>query len=159
MFGGPRNFRSPSDSRGFRSYPNIRSLTLMLQIYKQSLEETHDGHTTNALLSTLLSCHVMSRHVTSRHGTFCQVMSRHVTSFHVKPRHVTSFHVISRHAKPCHVMSCHIMSRHDKSCHVLSRPVTSCHVGCPEGCRFHTASAVYHLVILFMTILIGLLYL
>ena len=39
------------------------------------------------------------------------------------------------------------MSRQVTSCHVMSRPVTSCHVGCSEGCRFHTASAVYHLVI------------
>ena len=99
MFGGPRKFRSPSRSRGFWSYPNIRSSAKMLQIYKQSREKMRDGHTTNALLSTLLSCHVMSRHVTS-----CHVMSRHATSFHIMSRHVTSCHVMS-----CHVTSCHVM--------------------------------------------------
>ena len=30
MFGGPQKFRSPSGSRGFQRYPNIRSLTKML---------------------------------------------------------------------------------------------------------------------------------
>ena len=50
--------------------------------------------------------------------------------------HFTSCHVVSRHATSLHVTSCHVMSL----------AVTSCHVGCPEGCRLHTASAVYHLV-------------
>ena len=124
MFGGPRKFRSPTVSRGFRSYPNIRSSAKMLKIYKQSREKTLDGHTTNALLSTLLSCHVMSRHVTS-----CHVMSRHVTSCHVMLHHFTSCHVMSRHAT-----SCHVMSRHVTSCHIMPRHVTlrhviiSCHV-------------------------------
>ena len=99
MFGGPRKFRSPSGSRGFRSYPNIRSSAKMLSIYKQSREKTRDGHTTNALLSTSLSCHVMSRHVTS-----CYFNSHHVTSCHVMPRHVTSCHVMSRHATSCNVI-------------------------------------------------------
>ena len=101
-------------------------------------------------------CHVLSRHVTSfnvisRHFTSCHamirhVMSRHVTSSHVMSRPVTSWHVLARHVTSYHTTSCHVMSRHVTSCHVLSRPVTSCHVGCPEGCRFHTASAVYNLV-------------
>ena len=38
MFGGPQKFRSLSGSRGFRGYPNIRSLTKMLIIHKQSRE-------------------------------------------------------------------------------------------------------------------------
>ena len=84
--------------------------------------KTRDGHTINALLSTLmttlLSCHVMSRHVTS-----CPVTPRHVTSCHVMWRHVTSCHVMPRY-----VTSCHVLSRHVPSCHVMSRHVTSCHV-------------------------------
>ena len=118
------------------------------------------------------SCHVMSRHATSCHVTSCNIMSRHVTSRHVMPRHVTPCHVMSRpvtlyhtmsrhmsrpamsrHVTLCQVMSYHVMPRcvtscHVTSCHVLSRTVTPCHVGCPEGCRFLTASAVYHLVFL-----------
>ena len=74
------------------------------------------------------------------------VMSRHATSSHVMSRHFTSFHVMPRHVMSRHVTSSHVMSRPVTSCHVLSRPVTSCHVGCPEGCRYHTASAVYNLV-------------
>ena len=96
-------------------------------------------------------CHVTSCHALSRHVTLCNAMSRHVTSCHVTSchvmsRHVTSCHVLSRLATLCHIMPRHFMSRRVTLCHVLSRPVTSCHVGCPEGCRFHTASAVYHLV-------------
>ena len=102
--------------------------------------------------------HVKSCHVMSRHTTSCHAMSRHVTSCHVMSRHVTLYHAMSRHVTSCHVTSCHVMSSHVKSCHVMprcvtschvtschvvSRPVMSCHVGCPEGCRFHTASAVY----------------
>ena len=98
------------------------------------------------------SCHVRSCHVTSRYGTSCHVMSRHATSCHVMPRqatscHVISYHVMSRLIMPRHVTSCHVTSRHATSCHVLSRPVTSCHVGCPEACRYHTASAVYNPVL------------
>ena len=85
MFGGPWKFRSPSRSKGFWSHPNIRSSAKMLWIYKQSREKMRDGHTTNALLS----CYVMSRHVTS-----CYIISHHVTSCHVMPRHVTSCHVM-----------------------------------------------------------------
>ena len=48
---------------------------------KAVARKSRDGHTTNALLSTLLSCHVksrlvMPRHVKSRHATSCHVMSR-----------------------------------------------------------------------------------
>ena len=65
--------------------------------------------------------------------------------------HVTSSHVMSRHARSCHVMSrhvtsCHVLPRYVTLCQVMSRHVTSCHVGCPKGCRYHTASAVYNLV-------------
>ena len=99
-------------------------------------------------------------------------MSRHVTSCHVMLRHVTSCHVMSRHATSrsvtsCHVMSRHVMLRRGTSCHVeslgtVTRPTLHCQltfstrnsfelsmtvfVGCPEGCRFHTALAVYDLV-------------
>ena len=62
----------------FSKIPKHSFLAKMLWIYKQSREKTRDGHTTNALLSTLLSCHVMSRHVTS-----CSIISCHVTSCHV----------------------------------------------------------------------------
>ena len=110
-----------------------------------------------------ISCHVLSHPVTSCIVTSCHVMSHHVTSCHVIPRHVMPGHVMSRLATSCHVMSryitlCHVMSRpamsrrvtlcrvmscHVMPRHVMSRPVMSWHVGCPEGCRFHTASAVY----------------
>ena len=118
------------------------------------------------MLRSVASCHVMSRHVTSRHVTSCHVTSRHVTSCHVMSRHVTSCtscHVMSRH-----VMSCHVTSRHVTSCHILprrgtvTRPTLHCQltsstrnqfklsmtmfVGCPEGCRYNTASGVYDLV-------------
>ena len=101
----------------------------------------------------------------SRHVTTCNVTSRLATSCHVMPRHV-----VSRHVTSCHVMSRHVrhvMLRHGTSCHVeslgtITRPTLHCQltfstcnsfelsmtvfVGCPEGCRFHTASAVYDLV-------------
>ena len=154
MFGGPLKIRSPSGSRGFRSYPNNRSSAKMLWIYKQSRKNTRDGHTTNAILSTLKSCHVMSRHATSchvmsSHFTSCHVMSRPVASCHVMSRHVTSWHVMSRHVTSCHAMPrhvtsrhvmssyhvmlrdgmwCDVMPRHATSNHVMPRHVTSCHV-------------------------------
>ena len=105
-------------------------------------------------------------------------MSRHVTSCHVMLRHVTSCHVMSRHATSRSVTSCHVMSRHVTSCYVVvtschveslgtvTRPTLHCQltfstrnsfelsmtvfVGCPEGCRFHTALAVYDLVYFFI---------
>ena len=107
--------------------------------------------------------HVMLRHVMSRNFTLCHVMPRHITSCHVMSRFVTSCHVTS-----CHVMSRHATSRHATSCHVesrgtVTRPTLHCQltfstrnsfelsmtvfVGCPEGCRYHTASAVYDLVL------------
>ena len=123
------------------------------------------------------SCHVMPRdvpHVTSCHVTSCHIMSRHVTSWHVMSRHVISRNVTSCHVTSCHVMShlapsCHVMSYHVTSYHVesrgtVTRPTLHCQltsstrnqfklsmtvfVGCPEGCRYHTASAVYNLVII-----------
>ena len=123
------------------------------------------------------SCHVMSRHVTS-----CHVMPRdvpHVTSWHVMSRHVISRNVTSCHITSCHVMShlapsCHVMSYHVTSYHFESRgtvtgPTLHCQltsstrnqfklsmtvfVGCPEGCRYHTASAVYDLVITYYIVL------
>ena len=108
------------------------------------------------------SCHVMSRHVTSCHVTSCHIMSRHVTSCHVM--YLMSRHVISRNVTSCHVTSCHVMS------HLAPSPSRDGHatnaslstdffhvrnqfklcmtmfVGCPEGCRYNTASAVYDLV-------------
>ena len=51
----------------------------------------------------------------------CHVMSRHVTSCHV-------MYLMSRHGTSCHVMSYHVMSRHVTSCHILPRHVTSCHI-------------------------------
>ena len=113
----------------------------------------------------------------SRYVAFCYVMSRHVTSCHVMSRHVTSchvmsHHVISRNVTSCHVTSCHILPRHVTSCHIMLRHITSkatlhCQltsstrnqfklsmtvfVGFPEGCRYNTASAVYHLVFICST--------
>ena len=119
----------------------------------------------NPLLIFLQSYHVW---VTSRHVTSCHVMSRHVTSCHVLSRHVTS-----RLATSCHVMPRHVMLRHGTSCHVesrgtVTRPTLHCQltfstrnwfefnmtvfVGCPEGCRYHTASAVYDLVYLYSSL-------
>ena len=127
------------------------------------------------------SCHVMSRHVTS-HVTSCHIMPRdvpHVTSWHVMSRHVISRNVTSCHITSCHVMShlapsCHVMSYHVTSYHVesrgtVTRPTLHCQltsstrnqfklsmtmfVGCPEGCRYHTASAVYDLVLNMLIIL------
>ena len=121
------------------------------------------------------SCHVTSCHVIHvsrfmlRHVTSCHVISRHVISCHVMSRHVTSCHVMSRH-----VTSCHVMSRHVTSWHVMSRQKSrdghttnaslstdffhtqlirvehAVFVGFPEGCRYHTASAVYDLVLLYI---------
>ena len=108
------------------------------------------------------SCHVMSRHVMSRHVTSCHVMSRHVTSCHVM--YLMSRHVVSRNVTSCHVTSCHVMShlavlpRPRRG--TVTRPTLHCQlstrnqfklsmtvfVGCPEGCRYNTASAVYDLV-------------
>ena len=114
------------------------------------------GTSCHVMSRHVTSCHIISRHVTSfhvmpHHFTSCHVMSRQATSNDVMSRHFTSFHDIPRHAASCHVTSCHVMSRPVTSWHILTRPVTSCHVtschvGCPEGCRYHTASAVYNLV-------------
>ena len=78
-----------------------------------------------------------------------------------------SRHATSRSVTSCHVMSRHVMLRRGTSCHVeslgtVTRPTLHCQltfstrnsfelsmtvfVGCPEGCRFHTALAVYDLV-------------
>ena len=115
-------------------------------------------------------CHVILRHVTSchvmpRHATSCQVM--YLMSRHATPCHVMPYHVMSRHVTSCPVMSRHAMSHHVTSYHLESRgtvtqPTLYCQltsstrnqfklsmtvfVGCPEGCRYHTASAVYDLV-------------
>ena len=122
-----------------------------------------------------MSRYVTSFYVMSRHVTSCHVMSRHVTSCHViylmsrhaTPCHVMPYHVMSRHVTSCPVMSRHAMSHHVMSYHFESRgtvtqPTLHCQltsstrnqfklsmtvfVGCPEGCRYHTASAVYNLV-------------
>ena len=130
-------------------------------------------------LCRIMSRHVTSCHVMSRHVTSCHVMPRdvpHVTSWHVMSRHVISRNVTSCHVTSCHVMShlapsCHVMSYHVTSYHVesrgtVTRPTLHCQltsstrnqfklsmtvfVGCPEGCRYNTASAVYDLVFLFI---------
>ena len=110
------------------------------------------------------SCHVMSRHVTSCHVMTWHVTSCHdVTSCHVMSRHVTSCHVMSHLAPSCHVMSYHVTSYHVESRGTVTRPPLHCQltsstrnqfklsmtvfVGCPEGCRYNTASAVYDLVV------------
>ena len=116
------------------------------------------------------SCCVTSRRVMSRYVAFCYVMSRHVTSCHVMSHHVisrnvTSCHVTSHLAPSCHVMSYHVTSYHVESRGTVTRPTLHCQltsstrnqfklsmtvfVGFPEGCRYNTASAVYHLVYLF----------
>ena len=76
--------------------------------------------------------HVMSRHVTS-----CPVMSRHVMS-----HHVTSYHFESRRTVTQPTLHCQLTSS-TRNQFKLSMTVF---VGCPEGCRYHTASAVYDLV-------------
>ena len=120
------------------------------------------------------SCCVMSRRVASRHVTSCHVMPRHVphvTSWHVMSRHVisrnvTSCHVTSHLAPSCHVMSYHVTSYHVESRGTVTRPTLhsqltsstrnqfklsmTVFVGCPEGCRYNTASAVYDLVQYFL---------
>ena len=101
----------------------------------------------------------------SRHATSCHVM--YLMSRHATPCHVMPYHVMSRHVTSCPVMSRHAMSHHVTSYHFESRgtvtqPTLHCQltsstrnqfklsmtvfVGCPEGCRYHTASAVYDLV-------------
>ena len=105
------------------------------------------------------SCHVMSHHVTSchmmyltRHGTSCHVMSYHVMSRHVTSRHVTSCHilpVVSRHVTSYHVESRGTVTRPTLHCQLTSstrnqfKLSMTMFVGCPEGCRYNTASAVY----------------
>ena len=109
-------------------------------------------HVMYLLSRHVTSFHVMSRHLMSRHGTSCHVISRNVTSCHILPRHVTS----------CHVMSYHVTSYHVESGGTVTRPTLHCQltsstrnqfklsmtvfVGCPECCRYNTASAVYDLV-------------
>ena len=84
-----------------------------------------------------------------------------------------SRHATSRSVTSCHVMSRHVMLRRGTSCHVeslgtVTRPTLHCQltfstrnsfelsmtvfVGCPEGCRFHTALAVYDLVFFLFTV-------
>ena len=103
------------------------------------------------------SCHVMSRDVP--HVTLWHVMSRHVISRNFTSCHVTSCHVMSHLAPSCHVMSYHVTSYHVESRGTVTRPTLHCQltsstrnqfklsmtvfVGCPEGCRYNTASAVY----------------
>ena len=124
------------------------------------------------MLRYVASHHVASCRVMSRYVALCHVMSRHVMSRHViMPRdvphvtscHVTSCHVMSHLAPSCHVMSYHVTSYHVESRGTVTRPTLHCQltsstrnqfklsmtvfVGCPEGCRYHTASAVYDLVL------------
>ena len=122
-------------------------------------------HVTSCHVMYLMSRHVMSLNVTSRHVTSfrvtsCHVMSCLAPSCHVMPRHVMSRHVISWH----HVTSCYVIScRKSRDSHTTNASTDNCQltfstcnwfklsmtvfVGCPEGCRYHTASAVYDLVL------------
>ena len=118
----------------------------------------------HVILRHVTSCHVMPRH--APHVTTCHAMSRQAISRNVMS--VMSRHVMSRHVTSCPVMSRHVMSHHVTSYHFKSRgtvtqPTLHCQltsstrnqfklgmtvfVGCPEGCRYHTASAVYDLVL------------
>ena len=104
----------------------------------------------------ITSCHVMSRHIMStscHHATWCtscNVTSRHVTSCHIFPRHVTSCHIMLRHA---HVESRGTVTQTNRlHCQLTSstrnqfKLSMTVFVGCPEGCRYNSASAVYDLV-------------
>ena len=85
-------------------------------------------------------------------------MSRHVMSHLAPSCHVMPRHVMSRHVTSCHVMLRHITSKvagrsHDQRFivnwllpHAIFKLSMTVFVGCPEGCRYHTASAVYDLV-------------
>jgi len=81
----------------------------------------------------------MSRHVTS-----CHVMSHLATSCHVMSYHVTSYHVESRGTVTRPTLHCQLTSS-TRNQFKLSKTVF---VGCPKGCRYNTASAVYDLVYL-----------
>ena len=125
MFGRPQKFSSLFGSKGFRGYPNIRSLikksSEFISCRAKVAGRSHDQRfIVNFIFMSpnAMSCHIMSRQVTS-----CYVMSRNFTSCHVMPRHVTSCHVMSHH-----VMSCHVVSRHATSRNVTSYHITSCHV-------------------------------
>ena len=81
----------------------------------------------------VMSCHIMSHHVTpcpavSRHVTSCHTMSHHVTSCHIMSHHVVSRHVLPCRVTSCPAMSCPVMSHHVVSHHVLPCRVTSCRV-------------------------------
>ena len=114
------------------------------------------------MLHYITSFHViMSRHVIPHHATWC-------TSCHVMPHHVTSCHISN--VTSCHVTSHHVTSYHVESRGTVTRPTLHCQltsstrnqfklsmtvfVGCPEGCRYHTASAVYDLVIIIIITII-----
>ena len=142
-------------------------LLIFLQSYhvwvtSRHVTSCHVIHVSHVMLRHVTSCHVISPYLMS-----CHVMSRNVTSCNVTSCHVMSRHATSRSVMSCHVMSRHVTSRHATSCHVeslgtITRPTLHCQltfstcnsfelsmtvfVGCPEGCRFHTASAVYDLV-------------
>ena len=72
-----------------------------------------------------MSCHVMSRHVTSSSE---RLLPRHVPCHYSSSRHVTSRHAMSRHDTYCHVTSCHVTSRSVASRSVASHRGTSRHV-------------------------------
>ena len=159
----------------FRNFLTIHVFGVKESIADISTELPCLGHVTSCYVmsrNSRKSRHVTSCHVISPYLMSCHVMSRNVTSCHIMSRHVTSRHVLSRHATSrsvtsCHVMSRHVMLRRGTSCHVeslgtVTRPTLHCQltfstrnsfelsmtvfVGCPEGCRFHTALAVYDLV-------------
>ena len=79
-------------------------------------------------------------------------MSRHATSHSVTSCHVMSRHVMLRRGTSCHVESLGTVTRPTLHCQLTFSTRNSFElsmtvfVGCPEGCRFHTALAVYDLV-------------
>ena len=91
-------------------------------MYKQSREKTRDGHTTNALLSTSLSCHVMSRHVfiscyLLKCFSSCHVYVTSCTNYVSSVSNVNFTKTKNNESRP--VESCHVMSRHVTSFHIM----------------------------------------
>ena len=129
MFGRPQKFRSPSGSRGFRGYPNIRSLTKKPRFISSRAKVS--GTVTQPMLWLI-------NFIVSEFNVDVMWMPRYATSCHVDDYVMqTSSHImitsLSSHVTSCHVTSCHVMSRqatlrkgHIMSRHVMSRHGTSC---------------------------------
>ena len=127
-------------------------LLIFLQSYhvwvtSRHVTSCHVIHVSHVMLRHVTSCHVISPYV-----MLCHVMSRNVTSCHIMSRHVTSRHVMLRHGTSCHVESLGTVTRPTLHCQLTFSTRNSFElsmtvfVGCPECCRYHTASAVYDLV-------------